>query len=331
MSSHNEVKPYQQGAVLLVFIAVLVMTLAWLSYALLGDLGQKLKRQQAQDVGMVLAEAKENLLVFAEMQPSIYNNINLDEVSGIGYLPVPDFDNDGRMGLGMANLNTNTNSDNVIGLFPSVKDGNAATGNGYFFFGFRDGCIQSTPQSCIRDSNMLWYAMSGRSNSPGDIRLTSRRTGVNTRALNSNTLRNELMLNMDGSPLPNACSTSGVVCVDGQPVVAVLLAPGSPLEGQERSSASLSFANYLDMANADSNLYNFVSRYISGHSCASGVSNSSSCFNDRIITITYKEWKEAMERRVKEDENFSSLCSGTLSNNHWLKRNEWHTVSGICP
>ncbi|MBD3767695.1 MAG: hypothetical protein IE928_07040 [Gammaproteobacteria bacterium] len=66
MSSHKQVKIYQKGAVLLIFIAALVMTMAWLSYALLGDLGQKLKRQQAQDVGMVLAEAKENLLVFAQ-------------------------------------------------------------------------------------------------------------------------------------------------------------------------------------------------------------------------------------------------------------------------
>lgn len=313
----------QQGAALLMMMLALIALSSALAYQYLSDLTQKIKRQNVQEVGQQLSDAKEKLLLFAEMQPSIYNSVNLEEVSGIGYLPAPDFDNDGRMGLGLANLNTNTNSNNVIGLFPSVKDGNSGTGVGYFLFGFRNGCIQSEPQSCTKDSSMLWYAMSGRSNSPGDIRLTSRRTGVNTRALNSNTLRNELMLNLDGTPMANACTTAGIVCVDGQPVVAVLIAAGTPLLGQDRSSALLNFGNYLDMANADSDLYNFVSRYVSGQVCVNDMQNSEKCFNDRVLTITYTDWKVAMEQRVKTDENFVALCSGSLSNNHWLKRNGW--------
>jgi hypothetical protein len=273
-----------------------------------------------------LAEAKENLLTFATMQPDIYANTDITQVSGIGYLPAPDFDNDGRMGTGLANLNTNTSALNVIGLLPSVKDGSATTGAGYFFFRTRNGCQQSTPESCANEANMIWYAMSGRTNSPGDLRLTSRRTGTNTRALNSNTLKDELLVDASGNALSAAsCTTQGIICLDGNPVVAVLIASGQPLSTQtNRNNTPIDFTQYIDMNNADSNLYNFISRIPNCDINNDGTPDPLElCFNDRVVSITYTEWKVAMERRVKQDENYPALCAGTLSANHWLSRNEW--------
>jgi hypothetical protein len=321
---------YQRGAALLLIVAALIMSAAWMSYELMGGLGQKLKRQNSQEVAQALAEAKENLLVFASMQPEIYANTDITQVSGVGYLPAPDFDNDGRMGIGLANLNTNTSALNVIGLLPSVKDGTVSSGVGYFSFRIRNGCQQSTPDSCTRESNMIWYAMSGRTNSPGDLRLTSRRTGTNTRALNSNTLRSELLVDTSGNALSAAsCTTQGIICVEGNPVVAVLIAASEPLSIQmNRNSAPIDFTQYIDMNNSDTDLYNFVSRFPVGQTCSVDVNKPDRCFNDQVVSITYNDWKNAMESRVKQDENYPALCAGTLSTNHWLSRNGWSFLCG---
>ncbi len=326
----RQYRHYQGGAALLLIAAAMIVAASVLSYQLLGGLGAKLKRQNAQEMSQALADAKENLLVFASMQPEIYNSVNIDEVSGIGYLPAPDFDNDGRMGIGLANLNTNTSALNVIGLLPSVKNGTASSVVGYFSFKMRNGCQQSTPDSCTRESNMIWYAMSGRTNSPGDLRLTSRLKGTNTRALNSNTLRSELLVNTSGNALSAAsCTTQGIICVDGNPVVAVLIAASEPLSTQtNRNSAPIDFTQYVDMNNSDTDLYNFVSRFPVGQTCSVDANRPDRCFNDQVVSITYNDWKNAMESRVKQDENYPALCAGTLSTNHWLSRNGWSFLCG---
>lgn len=306
MSSHNQVKTYQKGAVLLIFIAALVMSMAWLSYALLGDLGQKLKRQQAQDVGMVLAEAKENLLVFAASEPDLY-----DSSTGIGHLPCPDFDNNGSPD----GNNCNTNLNNVVGRLPHQQTTN------YFLFSE----YMSKSLDSLSSSKSIWYAISGYSGLTPDFRTVNdgpkpRKVPLNSSVVNTISLK--------------SCG-NGIVCLDGKPVVAVLIAAGAPLSTQTgRSSSPTDFRQYLDSSNADNDLYNFVSSFPSNQNCLTG--KVTDCFNDKVIAITIEEWVNAMERRVKSEfaDLSTTLCSSswrTTHTTHWAVVNEWYNVTAICP
>jgi hypothetical protein len=313
---------YQRGAALLLIAAAMIVSAAALSYALLGDLGAKLKRQNAQEVAQALAEAKESLLTFATMQPDIYANTDITQVSGIGYLPAPDFDNDGRMGT-VASAWSNTPATAVVGRLPALSlDINP------FYFYTRSCPTAGTP--CANDDNLIsiWYAMSGRSipttSKNGDPRLARR-----DEPLNSITLMTQLDGNANGILDAGDCNTVGVVCLDNMPVVAVLMAAGVPLSTQvNRVTNPLDFTQYLDMNNSDADLYNFISRFPVGQVCPIDATRPDRCFNDQVIAITYTDWKVAMERRVKEDEKYPDLCAGKLSANHWLSRNEW---SFLCP
>jgi hypothetical protein len=322
MNSHNQVKPHQQGAALLVFIAALVMTLALLSYALLGDLGQKLKRQQAQDVGMVLAEAKENLLAFAASIPELYPNNCNGNSCGVGYLPSPDGDNDGS---------PDGNSSVILGRLPSRQTGM------YFFFHHRE----STPTGSWLDTPYsIWYAIPatmGVGVGALNIRAMSS-TFNNVKPLNSNVLTQKF------NALPNAtCKVEAEgICLDSNgsgtaattsPVVALLIYAGSPLTGQNRPSNSA--ADYLDMSNSDGDRV-FVRSFPVGQTCSSNLGNSSSCFNDIVLPITLSDWTYAMESRVKSEfANLSTtLCSASwraANATHWTVVNQWHTVTNICP
>jgi hypothetical protein len=303
---------YQRGAALLLIAASMIVGAAALSYALLGDLGAKLKRQNAQEVSQALAEAKENLLIFASMQPELYPSTILGNVPSVGYLPPGDFDNDGRMGtFNPTSFNQNTNNNNVIGRLPALN--RDASPNFYFYTRY---CSATGTPCNLGDLTPIWYAMSGR-NVNGDLRLGNRRE-----PLNSNTLKNMLDANSDNELTIADCATTGVVCVDGLPVVAVLIASGSPLAGQDQTKQT-DFTQYLDMNNSDTDLYNFISRFPVGQVCPIDATRPDRCFNDQVIAITYTDWKAAMERRVKEDEKYPDLCAGRLSANHWLSRNEW--------
>lgn len=321
MSNHNQVKSYQQGAVLLVFIAALVMTLAWLSYGLLGDLGQKLKRQQAQDVGMVLAEAKENLLAFAASIPEIYPT-ECSGPCGIGYLPSPDVNNDGS---------PDGNTSVILGRLPSRQTGT------YFFFHHRE----STPTGSLLDTPYpIWYALPatmGVGVNALNIRAMTN-TFYNVRPLNSNVLTQKF------NALPSAiCEVEAEgICLDANgsgtaattsPVVALLIYAGSPLTGQNRPSNSA--ADYLDMSNSDGDRI-FVRSFPVGQTCSGSLGNSSSCFNDRVLPITLSDWTYAMESRVKSGfaDLSSTLCSASwraANATHWTVVNQWHTVTNICP
>lgn len=306
---------YQRGAALLLIVAALIMSAAWLSYELMGGLGQKLKRQNAQEVATLLAEAKENLLVFASMQPELYPSTILGNVPGVGYLPPGDFDNDGRMGtFNPTSFNQNTNTTNVIGRLPAVN--RDASPNFYFY---TRNC-SALGVACTTDGEVasIWYAMTGR-NGSGNTRLATR-----SEPLNSQTLFSQLDANSDGTLSVLDCNTSGVVCLDGVPVVAVLIAAGAPLSSQaNRNTASLDYLQYLDMNNSDTDLYNFVSRFPVGQSCSVDSNRPDRCFNDQVVSITYTDWQRFMERRVTSDADFASLCLGTLQGTHWLSRNGW--------
>lgn len=325
----------QQGAALLMMMLALIALSSALAYQYLGEMNQKLKRQNIESASQVLLAAKENLLIFAASQPDLYSNNST--IPGVGYMLPPDFDNNGEMGIVGSNgisIDTwyNTRPDNIIGRMPAMSK----KSNGMFFY--ERTCSNG---QCDDGVDPLWLVVSGRSGI-GNLRMQERDT-----PLNSNTLLTQLKLIkqtqnetiiIDGEAKvvekttftkeADACSTTGIVCVDDFPVVAVIIAAGKPLQSQNRTN-KLDYKQYLDADNADDNRYNFVSRLPSNYSCSS--KQSDACFNDRLVAIKAEDWILTMEQRVKSDANWKSLCEGTLTSSHWLVVNQWKSVLGICP
>lgn len=338
---------HQQGAALLLIAAAMIVAASAFSYALLGGLGQKLKMQTAQQASQALSAAKQNLLTFSSMQPELYPNALLNNVPGIGYMPPADFDNDGRMGtFAPASYWYNTTNLNVIGRLPALhKDVNP-----FYFY------TRSCPAlgiACDNDGSQssLWVAMSGR-NGAGNLRLQQR-----IEPLNSSTLQTQLDITVTTDAIGNitsvtpnsaaTCATQGIVCLDGTPVVAILIDAGSPLQNQgNRVTMPLDYTQYLDMANADANLYNFISRFPAGQVCANSINDTSACFNDQVIAITYSDWHKIMVSRVKSEfsDVSTTLCDPTwraqgTNSFHWAVRNRWYTITSanfgsqysVCP
>jgi hypothetical protein len=259
MSNHNQVKSYQQGAVLLVFIAALVMTLAWLSYGLLGDLGQKLKRQQAQDVGMVLAEAKENLLVFAESIPELYAGTT-GARQAIGYLPCPDAASlDASTTGSSGTCSWATGAVNYsLGRFPGQK----FSGESFFF--------------SIHEKNgghSIWYAVDDN----------YRYCGNGTRCF----------------AYTNPTTLTPTMTLDGNQVAAVIIVANSPVSGQVNGTVKnqlrdsteitrLQWDEYLESLVTTSPSPTFVSRR----------PTNSNVFNDQIIGITKNELDARIKHKV---------------------------------
>jgi predicted NAD-dependent protein-ADP-ribosyltransferase YbiA (DUF1768 family) len=121
----------------------MIVGAAALSYALLGDLGAKLKRQNAQEVAQVLAEAKENLMTYALNTPEIYGT----STNSPGFLPCPDI-----VALtsttplsGSPGATCSWGASTSFGRLPSQK-----ANPEYYFFSLNE-----------KESNMsLWYAVS---------------------------------------------------------------------------------------------------------------------------------------------------------------------------
>lgn len=294
----------QQGAALLMMMLALIAISSALAYQYLGEMNQKLKRQSAQEIGVALEEAKQNLLAFAASIPELY-----DVNTGVGYMPTPDFDNDGRQGSfsELPNIWYNTNNNNVIGRLPSFnKNSNS------FYFMPRQ-CASSGSACVDEGANSIWVAFSGRTGN-GDLRLQAKSK------LNTNYLKENLDGNSDSHLTASDCNIQGIVCVDGIPVVAVLIVAGAPLSNQTaRSTSPNDFRQYLDSKNADNDIYNFVSRFPSDQVCSS--SNTSDCFNDRVLAITYEDWLNAMLPKVLP------YCSA-MNKPAWFTSNNW---SVICP
>jgi hypothetical protein len=100
----------------------------------------------------------------------------------------------------------------------------------------------------------------------------------------------------------------------------LIILAGAPLANQTgRSTSPNDFRQYLDSKNADNDVYNFVRGFPSDQVCSS--SDTSNCFNDRVIAITYDEWVNAMLAKVLP------YCSAT-NKPAWFISNNW---SVICP
>ena len=115
----------EQGAALLMMMLALIAISSALAYQFLGDLGQKLKRQNNQSLVQGIIEAKENLLVFATSIPDLYG----DEKSP-GFLLCPDMNPLTHSSSGTSSGSCSWSNSNAIGRLPSK----VGSGMGFFYF-----------------------------------------------------------------------------------------------------------------------------------------------------------------------------------------------------
>lgn len=314
----------QQGGALLMMVLAIVIISTALSYQYFKDVNQKLKRQNNEAVNKVLLEAKESLLAFAAAEPHIYSNN--DPVPGIGHFPCPDFDGDGKPN----GTSCNGPAEKVLGRFPYQQTGN--------YYVFSAATSKHLAHGDGRDS--IWYALTGHSSLTPDFRMVNGGTGKPRKEpLNSGVVAQLLLKD---------CDDDGVICFNGEPVVAVLALAGTALPGQSRSSANLKndYQQYLEQPSAP---WQFSNTPMIDQ-C--GGKELKDCFNDKVIAITVKDWVDAMEKSITADTHtFSRLCLSTyppgtqlalqsqdeqgntqiqlldpLPNNHWLLRNKWQDV-----
>ncbi len=103
-------------------------------------------------------------------------------------------------------------------------------------------------------------------------------------AVSDNYKNNPKVLSELNSDSPGNFSVNG-----NSDIVAVIFAPGPPLDTQDRAGAPLAVANYLDDDNADGD--------------NSFITLSSNDFNDTLVTITRQELMSAVEKRILGDVN----------------------------
>ena len=141
----------------------------------------------------------------------------------------------------------------------------------------------------LRDDSgeCLWYALSPVFRNT--ISVNSR--GGSQPALNSTTSGSITILNKDGTALAS-------------PVIAVIVAPGAPLAGQNRDSGGAvsicggtsTAADYLDSANG---VNNATGNHVSGsNNYTFAMADNSSSFNDSLIYITAEDLYQPLRKRI---------------------------------
>ena len=281
---------YQRGAALLLIVAALIMSAAWLSYELMGGLGQKLKRQNAQEVAQVLAEAKENLLIFAESIPEIYATGTSKKSPG--FLLCPDMHALTDPLTGFSSGTCSWNTSNAIGRLPGSKAANDTNyGNTvptqYFYY--------STPE--IQGGQSIWYAIAP------EVQYGA--TGTSNYATNKN-------------PVYDVVAPSLVL--DGEGVAAVIISPNIPLGNQSRDrtqAASLQWDDHIESASGGAGGASFVSRPM----------NINTPFNDIVVGIPWVDFQNRMKAKVCALAAENNWCTATgysaLTNADWFKQFNW--------
>lgn len=177
-----------------------------------------------------------------------------------GDLPCPDANDDGDKEPGCGNASGSTGQASRLGRLP------------WRTLGLPD----------LRDSSgeRLWYAVSN------SFKENTRRNPLNSETLGTITVRDT-----SGAIVFDASGTSGAV--------AIIIAPGATLPGQDRSVAGINTAsNYLDTALGENN-----AAFIDGNSDGFIMgpvrdAGQNIILNDRIVVITRDEIMAAIERRV---------------------------------
>jgi hypothetical protein len=283
----------QQGAALLMMMLALIAISSALAYQYFGNLNQKLKRQNVQEVGAVLAEAKENLLIFAENIPEIYAAVISSEKSP-GFLLCPDMRSLSDPQSGYSSGSCAWGTSNAIGRLPASKAGSGAE---YFYFWSGE---KNTGLS-------IWYAIADEY-----------RYG----ATGSGSIYGNNINPVYGGLSPFASSMT----LDGNAVAAVVIAAGDPLAlqlGRNREQpASNQWPQFLESPSGGATVASFLSR----------PAVVTIPFNDRVVGVSQTEFNDRMKRKVCSLASNSNWCSVTefsaLPATHWFKRFEWADSNG---
>lgn len=274
MSSRATVKTLknQQGLALLVL--VIVILLAFASYTLSGLSINQVKADQAKKTIITLNKAKQALIAYAVTYGDLDGvgpvdaGLDADFPGEYGFLPCPDASLAGFV-EGGSDGTCGTANFNTLGLFPWAS--------------LETGTLSSAAGDC------LWYGVSGEYKDAAST-LTA-------------------MLNEDTNGAMRALDSNGNVTQGVNPedrVVAVIINPSSPLNGQNRnfddtSKCGLDYtpAAYLegDGVSDNSTLLGgayTVDDYINA---AVGTDELATPFNDQLVTISRQELWDAITRR----------------------------------
>ncbi|PKO25844.1 MAG: hypothetical protein CVU35_02085 [Betaproteobacteria bacterium HGW-Betaproteobacteria-8] len=261
----------QRGAVLIlmVFIIGLVVTAVMIK----SFNAASSKMQQDEKMLLALGQAKEALLAWA-----------VSHKHNPGLFPWPDRNGDGNYD-GSSDCATNSFAYSLfIGRLPSKPDTSPCydpnTGlNVYAGYSTYPGMGQ---EFIDFEGNQLWYAVS--------------RNVVRNNQAALDPIINPSIINSPTEPWLRVVDTRGNLISDR--VAVVIIAPGSPLEGQNRSGAA-GISNFLDLITVGATTYSNRDYddpdedFVMG-----GDATLNNMFNDRLVFITIDELIYAVEKRV---------------------------------
>jgi hypothetical protein len=270
----------QQGAALLMMMLALIAISSALAYQFLGDLGQKLKRQNNEKVVESLVTAKANLLSFTESIPELYG-----DTKSPGFFLCPDMNPLTNANSGSSSGSCAWSSSNAIGRLPSIKKDDSSTTNINEFFFFA--------QAEKNGGYSLWYA-------------------IDDLYRNSNTATT------------NPLDLTPTMTLDGNAVVAVIIAANSPLSGQINNQAKQQQRVRTEAANLQWD--DHIESFTSGKAFVSRKQRENDLFNDQIIAITKTELDSVLKKKVCEQARKDDYCNTPPT---WFSTYGWTTH--ICP
>jgi hypothetical protein len=268
-----------------VLLALLLVVLVGSSYVLLGKLN-RLAQDTARDVQTqkVLKQAKKALIDYAVNYPELHEDS--DRIPGPGYLPCPDQDPG-------ADLDPDAGETDFDEDMVGQTNCTESTGTTVGRLPTRDLGLDNLVDAA---GERLWYAVAQE----------YKHNQTSDHVLNSET---PASLRLDG---------------DDEQIVAVIIAPGAPIAGQDGRDEALADL-YVDNGTPATDWYQEVSEYLEDDNATNGdgayvsaptatgsptqcTDNSldddeieSQCFNDQVVTITRAELMSAVEARVAND------------------------------
>lgn len=269
----------QQGAALLMMMLALIAISSALAYQFLGDLGQKLKRQNNEKVVESLVTAKENLLSFTESIPELYG-----DTKSPGFFLCPDMNPLTNANSGSSSGSCAWSSSNAIGRLPSK----VGSGAGFFYFS----------QAEKNGGHSLWYAIDD------NYRYCQNGTPCDDKT--------------------NPLELSPTMTLDGNAVVAVIIASNSPLSGQINNQAKQQQRVRTEAANLQWD--DHIESFTSGKAFVSRKQRENDLFNDQIIAITKTELDAVLKKKVCERARKDDYCNTPPT---WFSTYGWTTH--ICP
>lgn len=275
----------QQGAALLMMMLALIALSSALAYQYLGDMNNKLKKQNIQAEYQALVEAKENLLVFATSIPELYG-----EERSPGFLLCPDMNPLTHTNSGTSSGSCAWATSNAIGRLPAK----VGSGTGFLYFS----------QSEKNGGNSLWYAIDDK-----------------------------YRYCLNGTPCyvkTNPLDESPDMKIGTVPIVAIIIAAGSPLSGKINGQSKTQQRDITQGAQAQWSEY--IESLISNNPPVfmNRKQNTADVYNDQVVFITKEEFDSRIKAKVLAVANENNYCNVPPSSAlHWFNTYEWKEK--VCP